>query len=177
MLCNFLVCLGVWMAAPTRSDGVKIAMIFWALPAFVGSGFENVVANMTYYSLGMFEHVPNATAAEFARNLLLVGLGNLVGGSLLGVLRPTASWAAAGRRGPPTNPPPSKRRKRSTRLSVGQAGQAGLVPGVCSRSVVEGSSLSTWSWKVRRVSTVARRRAATRSTTALTAGSSSPRTN
>nr|WTB28762.1 formate/nitrite transporter family protein [Streptomyces sp. NBC_00830] len=79
MLCNFLVCLGVWMAAPTRSDGAKIALIFWALPAFVGSGFENVVANMTYYSLGMFEHVPNATAAGFARNLLLVGLGNLVG--------------------------------------------------------------------------------------------------
>ncbi|MET8536562.1 formate/nitrite transporter family protein [Streptomyces sp. NPDC005065] len=69
MLCNFLVCLGVWMAAPTRSDGAKIAMIFWALPAFVGSGFENVVANMTYYSLGMFEHVrtrspPNSPATS-----------------------------------------------------------------------------------------------------------------
>ncbi|MET9475055.1 formate/nitrite transporter family protein [Streptomyces sp. NPDC002917] len=83
MLCNFLVCLGVWMAARTRSDGAKIALIFWALLAFVGSGFEHVVANMTYYSLGMFEHVPDATAAGFAHNLLLVGLGNLVGGSLL----------------------------------------------------------------------------------------------
>ncbi|MEU4098091.1 formate/nitrite transporter family protein [Streptomyces sp. NPDC026673] len=83
VLCNFLVCLGVWTAARTRSDGAKIALIFWALLAFVGSGFEHVVANMTYYSLGMLEHVPDATAAGFARNLLLVGLGNLVGGGLL----------------------------------------------------------------------------------------------
>lgn len=83
VLCNFLVCLGVWMAARTKSDGAKITVIFWALLAFVGSGFEHVVANMTYYSLGMFEHVPEATAAGFARNLLFVGLGNLVGGGLL----------------------------------------------------------------------------------------------
>jgi nitrite transporter NirC len=83
VLCNLLVCLGVWMAARTRSDGAKLALIFRALPAFVGSGFEHVVANMTYYALGMFKQVPDATAAGFARNLLLVGLGDLVGGSLL----------------------------------------------------------------------------------------------
>ncbi|MFF3464622.1 formate/nitrite transporter family protein [Streptomyces sp. NPDC002619] len=83
VLCNFLVCLGVWMAARTRSDGAKLMLIFWCLLAFVGSGFEHVVANMTYYALGMLEHVPGATAAEFARNLGLVGLGNLVGGGLL----------------------------------------------------------------------------------------------
>ncbi|HVX45780.1 MAG TPA: hypothetical protein VHC49_17955, partial [Mycobacteriales bacterium] len=41
------------------------------------------VANMTVFSLGMFEHTPLATAGAFARNLLYVGLGNLVGGGLL----------------------------------------------------------------------------------------------
>ncbi|WP_431950261.1 formate/nitrite transporter family protein [Actinacidiphila sp. bgisy167] len=103
VLCNFLVCLGVWMAARTKSDGAKIALIFWALLAFVGSGFEHVVANMTYYSLGMFEHVPDATAAGFARNLLFVGLGNLVGGGLL----VGAAYAFVGRGGKakPTNGP------------------------------------------------------------------------
>jgi nitrite transporter NirC len=75
VLCNFLVCVGGWMAAGTRSDGAKLALIFWALLAFVGSGFEHVVANMTYYSLGMLEHVPGAPAAGFARNLLFVGRG------------------------------------------------------------------------------------------------------
>ncbi|MEV6056994.1 formate/nitrite transporter family protein [Streptomyces sp. NPDC052107] len=83
VLCNFLVCLAVWMAARTKSDGAKLMLIFWGILAFIASGFEHVVANMTYFSLGMFEHVPGATAGAFARNLAVVGLGNLVGGCLL----------------------------------------------------------------------------------------------
>jgi nitrite transporter NirC len=101
VLCNFLVCLAVWMSARTKSDGAKLALIFWCLLAFVASGFEHVVANMTVFSLGMFEHVKQATLGAFAGNLLLVGLGNLVGGGLLvgasyGLLgRQTAEPAAA----------------------------------------------------------------------------------
>ncbi|MDQ0989486.1 formate/nitrite transporter family protein [Streptomyces sp. V3I7] len=83
VLCNFLVCLAVWMVGRTRSEGAKIALIFWCLLAFVGSGFEHVVANMTYFSLGLFAHIPGVTVAAFARDLLFVGLGNLVGGGLL----------------------------------------------------------------------------------------------
>jgi nitrite transporter NirC len=83
VLCNFLVCLAVWAAVRTRSDGAKLALIFWCLLAFVASGFEHVVANMTTFSLAMFDHVPGATADAFGRNLLWVGLGNLVGGALL----------------------------------------------------------------------------------------------
>lgn len=83
VLCNFLVCLAVWMAARTRSDGAKLAVLFWGLLAFITSGFEHVVANMTIFSLGLFEHVPAATFGAFGRNLLLAGLGNLVGGALL----------------------------------------------------------------------------------------------
>ncbi|GAB3008260.1 formate/nitrite transporter family protein [Amycolatopsis acidiphila] len=83
VLCNFLVCLAVWMAARTKSDGAKLALIFWCLLAFVASGFEHVVANMTTFSLGWMEGVPGATLGAFGRNLLFVGLGNLVGGGLL----------------------------------------------------------------------------------------------
>jgi nitrite transporter len=83
VLCNFLVCLAVWMGVRTKSDGAKLALIFWCLTAFVASGFEHVVANMTTFSLAMFNHVHGATAGAFARNLLFVGLGNLVGGGLL----------------------------------------------------------------------------------------------
>jgi nitrite transporter len=83
VLCNFLVCLAVWMGVRTKSDGAKIMLIFWCLTAFVASGFEHVVANMTTFSLAMFDHVHGATAAAFGRNLLFVGLGNLVGGGLL----------------------------------------------------------------------------------------------
>jgi nitrite transporter NirC len=83
VLCNFLVCLAVWAAARTRSDGAKLALIWWCLLAFVASGFEHVVANMTTFSLGLFLGVKGATIGAFAKNLLFVGLGNLVGGGLL----------------------------------------------------------------------------------------------
>ncbi|MGW4401784.1 formate/nitrite transporter family protein [Amycolatopsis nivea] len=100
VLCNFLVCLAVWMAARTKSDGAKLALIFWCLLAFIGSGFEHVVANMTVFSLGFFEHVPEATAGAFVTNLLLVGLGNLVGGGLL----VGASYGFLGERGGTASP-------------------------------------------------------------------------
>lgn len=83
VLCNFLVCLAVWMAARTKSDGAKLGLIFWCLLAFIASGFEHVVANMTTFSLAMMEDVPGATLGAFGKNLLFVGLGNLVGGGLL----------------------------------------------------------------------------------------------
>ncbi len=83
VLCNFLVCLAVWAAARTKSDGAKMFLIFWCLLAFVGSGFEHVVANMTTFSLALFSGTPGATVGAFANNLLWVGLGNLVGGGLL----------------------------------------------------------------------------------------------
>ncbi|MFI9390313.1 formate/nitrite transporter family protein [Streptomyces bauhiniae] len=100
VLCNFLVCLTVWMGMRTRSDAAKILLIFAGILAFVASGFEHVVANMTTFSLGLFEHVPGVTVGAFAHNLLFVGLGNLVGGGLLvGV-----AYAVAGRRATPAAP-------------------------------------------------------------------------
>jgi hypothetical protein len=83
VLCNFLCCLAVWAGGRTNSDGARLALIFWCLLAFIGSGFEHVVTNMTVYALGLFEHVPAASAGAFGRNMLLVGSGNLVGGALL----------------------------------------------------------------------------------------------
>jgi nitrite transporter NirC len=83
ILCNFLVCLAVWTSARTRSEGAKLALIFWCLLAFITSGFEHVVANMDIYWIGIFQHVPQATWTNFGQNLLFSGLGNLVGGGLL----------------------------------------------------------------------------------------------
>lgn len=84
VLCNFLVTLGVWMAARTRSDGAKLFLLLWVLLAFTTTGFDHVVANMTIYSLAVFAGLPGATVGAFAGNLLWVGLGNLVGGGLVG---------------------------------------------------------------------------------------------
>ncbi|MFP5022951.1 formate/nitrite transporter family protein [Pseudonocardia phyllosphaerae] len=83
ILCNFLVCLGVWMAARTRSDSAKLIVLFWALLAFVTTGFDHVVANMTILGLGLFSGSPGVTVGGYAANMLWVGLGNLVGGAVL----------------------------------------------------------------------------------------------
>jgi nitrite transporter NirC len=113
VLCNFLVCLAVWMAARTTADGAKLAVLFWGLLAFICSGFEHVVANMTGFSLALLEHTPGATAGAFAHNLLLVGLGNLVGGMLL-------VGAAYGVLGRPV-PDPGAANGRAGRITVGSA--------------------------------------------------------
>ena len=81
VLCNMLVCLGVWMATRTRSDGAKVAVLFWVLLAFVSSGFEHSIANMTIFSLAVFNHT--ATWGDLAHNLLFTVPGNVVGGALI----------------------------------------------------------------------------------------------
>ena len=83
ILCNVLVCLAIWMCARVRSDVAKILLIFAAILAFISSGFEHVVANMTTYGIGLFSGDPHFTWGLFANNMLWVGLGNLVGGAIV----------------------------------------------------------------------------------------------
>jgi nitrite transporter NirC len=81
VLCNMLVCLGLWMATRTRSDGAKLAVLFWVLLAFVASGFEHSVANMTIFCLAIFDHT--AHWSDLWHNLLLTVPGNVIGGALV----------------------------------------------------------------------------------------------
>ncbi len=81
VLCNMLVCLGLWMATRTRSDGAKVAVLFWVLLAFIASGFEHSIANMTIFSLAIFNNV--ADWSDLGHNLLLTVPGNIVGGALV----------------------------------------------------------------------------------------------
>jgi nitrite transporter NirC len=81
VLCNLLVCLGLWMASRVQSDAAKAIVLWWALLAFIGSGFEHSIANMTIFGLGILEGT--ATVGELARNLAWTVPGNLVGGGLI----------------------------------------------------------------------------------------------
>jgi nitrite transporter NirC len=81
VLCNLLVCLALWMAMRAKSDGAKLIVLWWALLAFIASGFEHSVANMTLFSLGVFQG--SADWAMLGRNLLWTVPGNVVGGGLL----------------------------------------------------------------------------------------------
>ncbi len=82
-LCNMLVCLAMWSAARLESESAKLIVIFWCLLAFISSGFEHVVANMTTYAIGLFSGADMTTWADFGRNMTVVGLGNLFGGAVI----------------------------------------------------------------------------------------------
>lgn len=83
LLCNWLVCLAIWMAARTSSDSAKLGLIFWPVFAFVASGFEHSVANMFVFALAlMADHPANITFAGAVHNEIFVTLGNLVGGGV-----------------------------------------------------------------------------------------------
>jgi nitrite transporter NirC len=81
VLCNMLVCLGLWMASRTKSDTAKLGVLWWALLAFIASGFEHSIANMTIFALGVFEG--SATWGQLAHNLLYTVPGNIIGGGLV----------------------------------------------------------------------------------------------
>lgn len=91
ILCNLLVCLGVWLAYAGRSVTDKIAALILPISAFVAAGFEHCVANMYFFSVAWLmtamDQVPQSfdgsivTAAGIAHNLVPVTLGNIVGGA------------------------------------------------------------------------------------------------
>lgn len=82
LLCNWLVCLAIWMAI--RVEGAaKFIAIWWCLLAFIASGYEHSVANMTLFSLSWLGNHPDQfTLTGIGHNLLWVSLGNLVSGSI-----------------------------------------------------------------------------------------------
>jgi nitrite transporter NirC len=81
VLCNALVCLAIWMATRAASDSAKLVVLWWALLAFIASGFEHSVANMTTLSLAALSG--SADWSVLARNLAWTIPGNIVGGGLV----------------------------------------------------------------------------------------------
>ncbi len=83
ILCNWLVCLALWMAARVKSDAAKCIVIFWCLLAFIASGYEHSIANMTVFSIALLgNHPETVSLAGMAHNLLWVTLGNAVAGAV-----------------------------------------------------------------------------------------------
>lgn len=92
ILCNVLVCLGVWMGMAGKTVSCKIIGLFFPVFAFVICGYEHCIANMFYIPAGMMSAARAGIAAEglhllgFVRNLIPVTLGNIVGGAGLGAM-------------------------------------------------------------------------------------------
>lgn len=98
ILCNFLVCIAVWISFAAKDVAGKIIGLFFPIMMFVTCGFEHSVANMYYISAGiMAKGLPQfADAADeagidfnavtvanmFGKNLLPVTIGNIIGGAI-----------------------------------------------------------------------------------------------
>lgn len=99
ILCNFLVCIAVWVSFAAKDAAGKVICLFFPIMLFVVAGYEHCIANMYYIPVGLMANSVEqfaALAAEagvntealtwgnmFLRNLLPVTLGNIVGGSFL----------------------------------------------------------------------------------------------
>ncbi len=84
VLCNLLVCLAVLVTFRTDDDVAKLIVILLCILAFVASGFEHSIANMTVYSVGLIsKSITGVTVGQMMTNLIPVTLGNIVGGGLV----------------------------------------------------------------------------------------------
>ncbi|WP_432666161.1 formate/nitrite transporter family protein [Wukongibacter baidiensis] len=83
ILCNILVCLAVLCYIKLKDETAKLIMIFWCLFAFITSGFEHSIANMSLLTMGLFlPHDSAVSLAGMAHNLIPVTIGNFIGGGL-----------------------------------------------------------------------------------------------
>ena len=98
ILCNFLVCIAVWISFTAKDIVGKIIGVFFPVLIFVLCGFEHSVANMYYLFAGLFAKLVPAYAEAaaaagvdmsmltvgrmFAGNLLPVTIGNIIGGAI-----------------------------------------------------------------------------------------------
>jgi nitrite transporter len=83
ILCNWLVCLAIWMSARIAHDSARMIAIAWCLFAFIASGYEHSIANMTIFGVALLSKHPEAvTWAGMTWNLFWVTLGNTIAGAL-----------------------------------------------------------------------------------------------
>jgi len=84
ILCNWLVCMAVWLALASKDVVGKVFAIFFPIMAFVASGFEHSVANMFFIPMGIVvSHIP-AIVDTAAKTVLTAAQADILatGGTL-----------------------------------------------------------------------------------------------
>jgi len=84
ILCNWLVCMGVFLATQARDVPGKYIGMFLPISAFVSIGFEHSVANMFLLPAGMLcNGGAVALSTILMKNMLPVTIGNIIAGALV----------------------------------------------------------------------------------------------
>jgi nitrite transporter len=86
IFCNWLVCLAIWSSFRCGgNNSATLIMIWWCLFAFITTGMEHSIANMTILAIAnMLPHGQPELVSwgkMFGWNLVPVSLGNIVGGT------------------------------------------------------------------------------------------------
>ncbi|MGN1361543.1 MAG: formate/nitrite transporter family protein [Eggerthellaceae bacterium] len=93
IMCNFLVCMAVWMGFAGRTVIDKIFTSAFPVTAFVAMGFEHCVANMFFLPMGLVAKASGVVYAGTANvdlislggilyNISLATVGNIIGGAV-----------------------------------------------------------------------------------------------
>ena len=98
IMCNWLVCMAVWLSTGAQTTVGKIFSVFFPIWLFVTAGFEHCVANMFFIPAGIFakeselflsisgigsEALSNLTwGGMLVNNMLPVTVGNIIGGAV-----------------------------------------------------------------------------------------------
>ena len=101
ILCNFLVCIAVWMSNAAKDAVGKISALFFPVMLFVLCGYEHSIANMYFIPTGLLAsanpvYVEAYTSvygsaglarltwgSMFTRNIIPSTIGNIIGGAVL----------------------------------------------------------------------------------------------
>lgn len=83
VLCNWLVCLAIFLAITAADMPGKILCIWSCIPMFVSIGLEHSVANIFFLPLGIMAGAKLSLATVLKKNILIVTLGNLIGGGAI----------------------------------------------------------------------------------------------
>ena len=82
ILCNWLVCMAVYMASGCSTMIGKMTAVWFPISAFVALGLDHSVANMFLIPLGILRGADITISQMFLKNLIPVTLGNIVGGAV-----------------------------------------------------------------------------------------------
>jgi formate/nitrite transporter len=83
ILCNWLVCMAVYMASGCSTMIGKMTAVWFPISAFVALGLDHSVANMFIIPLGIMRGAEISIAQMFTKSLIPVTLGNIVGGAIM----------------------------------------------------------------------------------------------
>eukprot|EP00930_Biecheleria_cincta_P015082 TRINITY_DN12699_c0_g1_i1.p1 TRINITY_DN12699_c0_g1~~TRINITY_DN12699_c0_g1_i1.p1 ORF type:complete len:358 (+),score=50.42 TRINITY_DN12699_c0_g1_i1:29-1075(+) len=83
MMCNWLVCMAVWLATSAQDLTGKMVGIWFPISMFIMIGFEHSVANLFMLPAGLLSGAPLSVSDIIFKNLVPITIGNAITGAII----------------------------------------------------------------------------------------------